>query len=355
MLEIQGSLKSNCKKAAPKCPIFGQCGGCFFQDIEYKDELALKDELLRSLLLKNLDIKDSVFLPVVASPNDYHYRHRLDLKLKKTLDKKIFIGFTPIEHRGVIPVEECSIAMKALSDFIPELKKQAIEKLPEKYKLASLVVKASQDGRVFWGGIGKGSLKQNQEDYLYTTINTKKVHFSLETFFQANFSILPHLMDVIKGLDIWESNTQFYDLYGGVGLFSITLNDVVKDIFLIEENPASIRLAEYNKEYHQMSNLNIIEGTVEEHLPKLLSMDKDKNHVAMIDPPRAGLSVSVRDMLKETKDIKHLLYLSCNPQALVADLKNFMDSGWCLQKVIPFDFFPRTRHLETLVLLSSEK
>ncbi len=71
----------------------------------------------------------------------------------------------------------------------------------------------------------------------------------------------------------------------------------------------------------------------------------------MIDPPRAGLSESVRQMFGRIKDLETLIYLSCNPETLVEDLKALTHSGWDVLQVIPFDFFPKTRHLETLVLI----
>jgi tRNA/tmRNA/rRNA uracil-C5-methylase (TrmA/RlmC/RlmD family) len=60
-------------------------------------------------------------------------------------------------------------------------------------------------------------------------------------------------------------------------------------------------------------------------------------------------------MLVGLKQLGCILYLSCNPESLARDLQVFARNGWDVQRVIPFDFFPKTKHLETLVLLSPQK
>jgi 23S rRNA (uracil1939-C5)-methyltransferase len=49
------------------------------------------------------------------------------------------------------------------------------------------------------------------------------------------------------------------------------------------------------------------------------------------------------------------LYLSCHPESLMRDLKIFIQADWEICKVIPFDFFPKTQHIETLVLLKPKE
>jgi tRNA/tmRNA/rRNA uracil-C5-methylase (TrmA/RlmC/RlmD family) len=69
----------------------------------------------------------------------------------------------------------------------------------------------------------------------------------------------------------------------------------------------------------------------------------------LIDPPRGGLAGSAIETLGEAKSLEALFYLSCSPESLARDLKHLAKAGWKVRKIMPFDFFPRTRHLETLV------
>ena len=74
--------------------------------------------------------------------------------------------------------------------------------------------------------------------------------------------------------------------------------------------------------------------------------------MVMLDPPRAGLSRKALDLILTLTNIIHIVYLSCNPEALVRDIEIFVKNKWNIERVIPFDFFPKTKHLETLVVLN---
>lgn len=282
----------------PVCPLFGECSGCSYQNISYKQELKKKEVVLYELLSGLKSFNKDVLEPIVPSPQIYHYRHRFDLSFKKTLDKEIYIGFSPQGRRGVIPVDACPIANKAISDFIPQLKQEVKETLSPKYKRASLVVRSGEDLKVRWGGIGKGSLQMKEADYFYYTVNGRRIFYSLDTFFQANLSILPSLFEKIISLPIWTKDSVFFDLYGGVGLFSIGLIDCVRSSVLIESNPSSVKLARYSRDIHQLQDFEIVEGRVENNLSLISSKSQSEHNVALIDPPRAGLSLSALHFLK---------------------------------------------------------
>jgi tRNA/tmRNA/rRNA uracil-C5-methylase (TrmA/RlmC/RlmD family) len=101
-----------------------------------------------------------------------------------------------------------------------------------------------------------------------------------------------------------------------------------------------------------MENVKMLVGKVEAHLPEVLAELDGKPCVALIDPPRGGLANSAIEALGQAKDLRSLFYLSCSPESLARDLKHLARVGWKVQKIMPFDFFPRTRHLETLVWLA---
>jgi len=337
------------------CPLFGECGGCLYQNFSYEAELRAKVEPLKMQLTDQLFLAEGLIEDIIPSPKPYHYRNRLDLKMKRTKDGSIFIGFTPNTGRGVLPVEACYIADKNISAFIPELKRQVADRLPDKYRNANLVVRTGDDGRVLWGGIGRRSCQLDEQDYFWTEIQGRKIFYSLDTFFQANLSILPKVLDVIRSLDIWTGRPVFYDLYGGVGLFGIGLSDFVHKVILIEENVSSLKLARYNVRQLGYDHFDIIDGRVEDLLPDLLKSADGRSRVIMVDPPRAGLAKEACVFLAGLREVDHMLYLSCHPDSLTRDLKILIGEGWVVQRVIPFDFFPKTRHLETLVLLDSKR
>ena len=335
----------------PLCPLFGACGGCQYQDIPYEEELSRKEGILKELLARELGLSPDVFEPITSSPQVYHYRNRLDLTLRKRNNGERQMGFMLPSTQRLQEVTACSIARQEINDFIPTLKEEAVRKLPENYKTANLVVRVGDAGKVFWGGIGRRSLRMKEENYFWTTVKGRKIFYALDTFFQANLSILEKIISKIEGLIQWQKNTVFLDLYSGVGLFGIALADRAKEVVMIEEVGDSVTLAQFNVNYHGLKHVKMLVGKVEIHLPEVLKELDGKPCVALIDPPRGGLASSAIETLGEAKNLESLFYLSCSPESLARDLKHLAKVGWKVRKIMPFDFFPRTRHLETLVWL----
>lgn len=339
------------QKVEPLCPQFGVCGGCLYQDRPYAEELRLKEEKVKTLF-EPLDLNKEVFEPIVASPLEYHYRHKLDLTFIKIKTGETALGFMPQKMFHVLPIEECVIARKEISDFLPQLKERVREKLPPKYRTANIVTKTDDSGRIVWGGAGKRTLKMAEADYLSTVIGGRRVYYALDTFFQANLSILPLVIEKVLELAGLDARTTFLDLYGGVGLFGIFAAPHAKQVILIEDNPASAKCAAFNFKSNGFSNVQIVPARVEKALERLSEPPAGEKFVALVDPPRNGLAESAVLALAVSAHLERLLYLSCGPESLARDLRIFADHGWKIARVTPFDFFPKTRHIETLVLLT---
>ena len=339
-------------KTEPLCPLFGTCGGCQYQDIPYEEELSRKEGILKELLTRELGFPENVFDPITPSPESYYYRNRLDLTLRKRNNGERQMGFMLPGTQRLQEVAACAIARKEINDFLPALKEEAVAKLPENYKTANLVVRVGEDGRVFWGGIGRRSLQMKEENYFWTTVKGRKIFYSLDTFFQANLSILEKIILRIESLIEWKKDTVFLDLYSGVGLFGIALANRAHEVVMIEEVVDSVTLARFNVSHHRLENIQMLVGKVETQLPEVLKDLREKPCAALIDPPRGGLVSAAIEALGEAQSPASLFYLSCSPESLARDLKHLAKVGWKARKIMPFDFFPRTRHLEALVWLA---
>jgi 23S rRNA (uracil1939-C5)-methyltransferase/tRNA (uracil-5-)-methyltransferase len=242
------------------CPIFGSCGGCQYQDIPYEEELVLKERILKELLMREAGLQEIVFEAITRSSECYHYRNRLDLTLRKRNNGERQMGFMLPGTQRLQEVTVCPIARREINDFLPTLKEEAVRKLPENYKVANLVVRVGDEGRVFWGGIGRRSLRMKEEDYFWTIVKGRKIFYALDTFFQANLSILQKIVAKIESLIAWGENTVFLDLYSGVGLFGISFADRAREVIMIESGCDSVKLAHYNVKYHGLDHVRILEG-----------------------------------------------------------------------------------------------
>ena len=145
------------------------------------------------------------------------------------------MGFMLPGTQRLQEVTECPIARKEINDFLAVLKEEAVRKLPENYKVANLVVRVGDEGKVFWGGIGRRSLRMKEENYFWTTVKGRKIFYALDTFFQANLSILERIVSKLESLIEWQKGKVFLDLYSGVGLFGIAFADRAREVVMIEE------------------------------------------------------------------------------------------------------------------------
>lgn len=340
-------------RVKPLCPYFGTCGGCVYQHFTYEDELSLKEEKLKQLFKDELGLPSEIFQPIVPSPQPYYYRSRLDLSLRRVRGE-IQMGFMGEGTTKLVPIDSCAIARPEISGFLPALKKLASERLPGSYRSANLVVKTGKGGEVHWAGIGRGSLRLSETDYFWTEIEGKRVFYSLDAFFQVNLGILPTLIEKIRSLLALTPETYLLDLYSGVGLFWAALASEARGVWAVEENPNAVRVAEFNRRFHGLSHVFFKEGRTEDSLDEILQELEGKPLAAIVDPPRRGLSPLALEKLLGAKTLKPLVYVSCEPSALVRDLGEFLKTGWQVGPIIPFDFFPRTKHLEVVVRLFPE-
>ncbi len=306
---------------------------------------------MKNALRLYVTLEEGVFSPIAASPKVFHYRNRLDLKLIHRRNGDVHIGFSSAQRGPLIEVTACPIAMEQISDFIPRLRAEAAARIPKDYRMANLTVRCGDGAGVRWGGIGHNSLRLDARDYFFTDISGRRIYYALDAFFQANLSILPDLIGFLRAQLMWDKNAVFFDLYGGVGLFGLCVSDLVSRVVNIEENVHAVRLAKYNAVANAVNNVELIEGRMEDVLPGLAAKALPGAHVIMVDPPRAGLSDSAIALLNDLTQARYLVYLSCEPGSLAENLKDLGAGGWCVEMVKPFDLFPRTRHLETLVIL----
>jgi 23S rRNA (uracil1939-C5)-methyltransferase/tRNA (uracil-5-)-methyltransferase len=296
---------------------------------------------------------EKIVRPIVPSPRVYHYRNRLDLKLLRRKNGQVHIGFSAAPGAPVLDVSACPIAMERISGYLPLLRREAEEKLPPDYRLANLTVRCGDGDAVRWGGIGRRSLKLPEEDHFYTDILGRRIYYSLDTFFQANLSILPELARALRGLPVWNRTGLFCDLYGGVGLFGHLVADLVGRVVNIEENIHAVAVARRNIRENDMAAMEVFSGRVEGLLGRVLGEHAGADNIVMVDPPRAGLSAEAIKLLDGIKGARYLLYLSCNPGKLAENIAVLNRGQWEPVFLQPFDFFPRTRHLETLALFTS--
>lgn len=181
--------------------------------------------------------------------------------------------------------------------------------------------------------------------YLNYNISNCKISIKAGCFFQTNNIVLQQMYFEIINYMLKDKNYNFLDLYCGVGIMTLLVNDKFKNCKGIEVNPNSIDIANYNKEVNNIKNCDFICNKVENSIDEL-NLD---NLVIFVNPPRRGLYENVIDKLNSIKEnTKQILYLSCCKKTLERDLKLFNYNNEILRE---YEMFPGTNHKEYLVLL----
>lgn len=144
-----------------------------------------------------------------------------------------------------------------------------------------------------------------------------------------------------------------YDLYCGTGILGIFLAKQAKKVIGIEFSPAAVEDAKENAILNGVHNCTFVQGDV----LTTLTVDFIKKYghpdIVIIDPPRSGTLIEIKKILLLESPQK-IIYVSCNPQALVRDLQMLI-SKYEIEEIQPFDMFPQTPHIETVVVLNLKK
>jgi 23S rRNA (uracil1939-C5)-methyltransferase len=200
-----------------------------------------------------------------------------------------------------------------------------------------------------------------------------------QTFLQVNENVRSKLYrDALKTV-CTDGDEVVIDAYSGGGLLTAMLAKKAKRVYGIELEPEASRCADSLKAKNGLDNMTNICGYVEEHLTAVMEKEQGEKVRLILDPPRAGIARSVVKALLAS-GIPQMTLISCNPATLARDLgiltgklienelgelvKNPAYDGvadgeilpgyYAIEKIQPYDMFPQTKHVETLVCLASQ-
>ena len=336
----------------PLCPYFGQCGGCQYQIINYQEELRWKSVQVADSLKRigGIDAEGKI-RDIVASPIDYYYRNNLDLKVE-VKDKEVSIGFIHRNNKDIVPIEKCVIAVEKINQELKNIK-DILSSKKLKEGTYTLRIKEDSENLNFCLIDSKDKKIIPEEGCLTRRLKgDQTINYSPNTFFQANWMTASLLVEEIdkrvSGLDA----ECLFDLYCGAGLFSVALSPYVKEVVGIEKNKEAFRFAVKNVKESGVSHAMFYEGFAEKTLPRVWKKFLYQKNIVLLDPPREGCDRFLLDFLARSKErVLKLFYVSCDPACLSKDLKILTEGGFELEEIVPFDMFPKTKHIETLAIL----
>jgi 23S rRNA (uracil1939-C5)-methyltransferase len=169
-------------------------------------------------------------------------------------------------------------------------------------------------------------------------------------FLQTNTAMAERLYELARELAGLTGEESVYDLYCGIGTIGLTLARDALTVWGIEVSEESVACALENAELNGIANAAFYAGEVGEAIDDLRDRAGEPD-VAVVDPPRAGLSGKALRRLARLEP-KRIVYVSCNPTTLAGNVKELAaDWGYRLVRARPVDMFPHTPHIETVALL----
>jgi 23S rRNA (uracil1939-C5)-methyltransferase len=170
----------------------------------------------------------------------------------------------------------------------------------------------------------------------------ERLRTSADAFFQACTSLLVQFVRHVVDLAGTGKPRIVYELYAGIGLFTLPLARRAAGVETVESGSVAVRYARMNVAAAGLTNVDVHESTAERWLAR---QQRRRPDVILVDPPRVGLSTAVtRGLIALGAD--RLVYVSCDPATFARDARVFVDAGFRIESWAAFDLFPQTHHVE---------
>lgn len=393
---IERIITSSPDRAENMCPAFGKCGGCAFRHITYEAELAAKDGFVRDAF-KRIGGLDPEFLDICGSGLIDGYRNKLQMPLDKTTDGEIVCGFFSERSHRVIPIERCLLQPDMFSEIIGFIKREAARlrisiyneqrhegvlrhvflrkghysgeicavlvakrKTPEFSILAAELQKRFPEikGVVLNINPDKTNVILGERDILlrgsaeiHDVMCGVNVEISPKSFYQVNTPAAENLYRQAAEFAQPEGKT-ILDLYCGAGTVGLSMADKAKKIIGAEIVPEAVENARRNTENSGFSNAEFICADAGEAAQSLTDRGLSPD-VILLDPPRKGCDENTLSACVKM-DPKRIVMISCNAATAARDCKFISEHGYSVKTVRAFDLFPRTKHVECVVLMTKK-
>jgi len=400
-------------RVAGRCSMFGRCGGCVWQDLDYCRQLDYKTSQVQESLEHLGDLSGFELRPALGMARPWRYRNRADFAIGKGEDGAE-IGFRPPGRwDAVLPLSEChlvSTGMEAVRATIEAwLRAHALPGWDPRTNTGyarHLLVRSAQQGREMLLSLvtatpdlpqeadfvaavrvkhpevvgivhavneGRAELSSGVESrtlwgrpFLYEKLAGIVLKISLDAFFQTN-TTMAHALYELAAHEVFtplpetasprlDRRPVVWDLYSGVGSVGLSLAGRAGAVLGIEAVATAVSDARENARLNDLENVWFLEGDVRRILREVaqgarrLPKGLERPDVIIVDPPRAGLHQRVVARIGELQ-VPRIVYISCNPSTMAPNISQLREHGYRLLRVTPVDMFPHTPHVEAVGLL----
>lgn len=390
---IEKIITPSDSRIEPDCPHFGKCGGCVYRHINYKSELLIKENRVREALrrIAGADIKSG---GIVGADTVNGYRNKAQFPICATYE----VGFfAPRSHRAV-PVKGCPLlpdefnkAAECVCSFLKEkqisvynestgeglvrhlyLRRGAVsgeimavlvingDSLPcfeeLTVRLKSLLGESLKSVQLNINKKATNVILGDKNKVLYgsssitDTLCGVQLRLSPFTFYQVNHDMAEKLYEKVGEYSAPDGKNVI-DLYCGAGSIGLSLCKKAKSVTGVEIVKEAVEDAAVNAAQCGIKNADFFCGDAKSAAKRLASEGKTAD-VVIVDPPRKGCDEELLHTVAKDFAPERIVYVSCDPATLARDVKILLSLGYNAEEYTVFDMFPRTGHVESVVLIT---
>lgn len=391
-INLSQVIKPSNVRTKPKCSVYDACGGCSFLHVNYDYELKVKQEYIELLFKKYTNN----ILPIIKLDSPYNYRNKCHMVFSKKNNQtyKIRTSFYEEDSHKLVDVSTCALHDKVADEIILNvtnaLSKAKISVYDERRNTGflkhiivrvakntgeTMVILVASDNRFqgknnFLKYLDKKNITtvihninpqktsvvlgpQSQSIYgpgfIYDKLFDLKIKIGPNSFYQVNTRGMEQLYSKALELADIKKTDVVLDTYCGIGTIGLLASKNAKTVYGVELNSNAIKDANINKKINNINNITFI---CEDSTKFMTTLNRnEKIDVVIMDPPRQGSTKEFIDAINKL-GVKKVVYISCGIDTLGRDLEIFVDNGYKVETIVGVDMFARTKHVETIVLMS---
>jgi 23S rRNA (uracil1939-C5)-methyltransferase len=367
--------------------------GAPWQVLPYERQLEIKAEQVADALARIGKLSGFEQEPIVPAEAQWRYRNKLEYSFGTGDDGELVLGFhAPGQWNEIVQLDDCLLASErgnALRDqALAWCRKEGLPAWDRRNHtgiLRNLVVRegrrtgefqvrlitspATIDGEGFAAAVDAESVfltrtadlgestQGGRTTLLKGAPQLRERLFDLdflispEAFFQTNTEMAEQLYALATEYAGLRGHERVFDLYCGIGTIGLHLAARAREVIGVEIVEPAVADAIANARLNDVTNAQFLAGDIRVSMRELVER-AGRPDVAVVDPPRAGLSQKVVRRIVEAAP-KRIVYVSCNPTTLAPNAAQLVEAGYRLIKVRPVDMFPQTPHIETVALLEA--
>ncbi|MDA8442773.1 MAG: 23S rRNA (uracil(1939)-C(5))-methyltransferase RlmD [Peptococcaceae bacterium] len=375
--ELREVLEAAPERINPPCPVFGRCGGCQVQQLEYQATLNWKRQKVQDALVRLGKLEQVEVSPVLGMPEPWRYRNKVQLHVGER-SGSIQLGYYGHNTNRLVAFDDCLLLPQRFNALKARLEIFFRENGVKPQQVQQVVIRNSPvTGELMVGIIGvlpplpwqeirrdfpelkslvvvdpvsgKPKLAAGQA-VINDVIYDNQFAISFASFVQVNPGQTKALYAKVLEYANLQGQEVVLDAYCGIGTITLALAQQARWVIGVEVAPEAIADARANATANKIPNVEFHAATAEELLPQLAAQ-KLKVDVVVVDPPRKGCEREVLDAIGKLGP-KRLVYVSCDPATLARDLGVMQELGYVTVGVQPVDMFPWTAHVETIIRIN---